>query len=498
MDESRPQSVALTISAARERTARNGRKRALVLLAVHVVIAIHVAQWLIMRKTLAPFELNESMFTLEQGAITVGAILMGLILISVLFFGRFFCSWGCHVLALQDGASWLLGKFGIRPPPIRSRLAPFVAIAVAFSMFVWPQIERLIAGTPWPGLRVTTDAQGLGSLVTEDFLRNLPGPLVTTITFLVCGGVMVWLLGSRSFCRIACPYGAVFSVVDRFSVGAIRLTSPCDSCGLCTAHCSSHIQVHEEVKRYGRVVSPNCLKDLDCVKVCPQNALSWGTGAPSFFKSVGESRNAVNPWPLHEELLFLGVAAATTPVFRSLYGEIPFFLAVGLGALLAWGAVMTLRLATQSNVRVLTAQLKRSGRLSEAGLGWLIGASCVALLVAHSAWYRWHESRGRDAWSSCKEEISARGAASHEMTRAAREHLEIVLTAGFWSPPYAHRMLTDVHVWSGRPDLAARHAKRMTEIWPDVPERWAQLGELLDQVGDQQGAALARARAQER
>ncbi|MSR29242.1 MAG: hypothetical protein EXS03_06685 [Phycisphaerales bacterium] len=47
------------------------------------------------------------------------------------------------------------------------------------------------------------------------------------------------------------------------------------------------------------------------------------------------------------------------------------------------------------------------------------------------------------------------GAAS---VRAAQLHLDIVLTSGFWSPPYAHRMLADVHLLAGRPDLALARA----------------------------------------
>ena len=144
--------VVLTVSAAKARAARHGRARALVLLVVHLVIAAHIAHWLLAGRTVAPLELNESMYTLERGVITVGGILMALIVLSVFVFGRFFCSWGCHVLALQDGAAWLLERVGIRPRPVRSRLAPLVGLSVAFYMFAWPQVERLWFKQPWAGL----------------------------------------------------------------------------------------------------------------------------------------------------------------------------------------------------------------------------------------------------------------------------------------------------------------------------------------------------------
>lgn len=469
--------VALTISAAKARASKHGRVRAIVLVGVHLIVAIHIAHWMMAKRTLAPMELNESMYTLEQGAITVGGILMALILLSVLLFGRFFCAWGCHVLALQDGAAWLLERIGIRPRPIRSRLAPFIAIAAALSMFVWPQIERWQAGREWLGLRVTTDSEGLGSLVTENFLRNLPGPITTTATFIVCGGVLVWILGSRSFCRVICPYGALFSAADRLSIGAIRLTGDCDSCGLCTATCTSHIRVHEETARHGRVVSPNCLKDLDCIKVCPRNALSWGWGAPSLLRSLGESRFTPNPWTWGEDVLLLVVAAFCTITFRSVYGEVPFFLALGLALIVAWIVVMTVRMRTSPDLRISRIQLQRSGRTTRAGAVWLTATIGLLLFVGHCGWIRLHEQLGRNAWAQCAADPTA--AASSGAAQRGADQFEAVLRFGIWHPAYVHRMLCDIYVWSGRADLARPHAIAMTEIWPESVERRAQLEEVL-------------------
>ena len=101
------------------------------LLAVNGLFIAHFVQWKMYGKTVSPAELNEAMFTIEQGVITVGAILLVSILISVFFFGRFFCSWGCHIMALQDLSSWVLQKCHIKPISIRSRVLPLVAV-VAF------------------------------------------------------------------------------------------------------------------------------------------------------------------------------------------------------------------------------------------------------------------------------------------------------------------------------------------------------------------------------
>ena len=58
-------------------------------------------------------------------------------------FGRFFCGWACHLVALQDLARGLLEKFGRRPKPLRSRLLRWVpAIAFVYA-FLWPVVYRL-------------------------------------------------------------------------------------------------------------------------------------------------------------------------------------------------------------------------------------------------------------------------------------------------------------------------------------------------------------------
>ncbi len=479
--------VPLTVSAARQRASRHGRVRAWVLIGVHLLIAAHIAHWVLAGRTVAPAELNESMYTLEQGAITVGAILTALILLSVLVFGRFFCSWGCHVLALQDLSAWLLERVGIRPKPMRSRLAPLVAIVAALSMFLWPQVERLAAGSAWPGLRVTTDAEGFGSLMTDDFLRNLPGPWVTLATFLICGGALVWMLGTRSFCRMICPYGALFSLTDRFSLGGIRLRGDCDSCGLCTAACTSQIRVHEEIARHGRVVSPNCLKDLDCVKSCPREALAWGLGAPSLLRSIGEAARMRGAWSIGNEIVLLVVAALCTLIFRSLYGEIPFFLAMALGVLFGWIAVTSLRMLREGNVRACQLQLRLHGRTTHAGVAWLCAAALLAVATVHCGWIRVHEQLGRAAWAACLSQEDA--VAANESASRAVEHLELVERYGAWNPPYIDRMLADVHLRTARPERALRHVKRMTVRWPDDRSRWAQLANTLAAMGDVDGAA---------
>ena len=86
------------------------------------------------------------MYTIHQGIVTAGFILMAVVMVATLIFGRFFCSWGCHILALQDTCGWLMDKLRIRRQPIRSRTLIWIPMAVMFYLFIWPQILGLFHG----------------------------------------------------------------------------------------------------------------------------------------------------------------------------------------------------------------------------------------------------------------------------------------------------------------------------------------------------------------
>ncbi len=372
------------------------RWRALSLSLVYLVFAAHIIHWKITGKTLAPLELNEVMYTLELGIITAGFIFMCALVLGTLLFGRFFCSWACHIMVLQDACAWMLGKIGIRAKPLRSRLLLFVPPLTAFYMFVWPQIVRAWSSEAIPTFHWATDKDGWASLVTENFWRNLPGPWVIAITFIVCGFLMVYLLGSRTFCTYVCPYGAVFGLADRFSPGRIKVSDACEQCGKCTAACSSGIRVHEEVHMHGMIVNPACLKDFDCISACPQEALSYGLGRPALLKSLksGGRFGVGYDFTLLEEMIASVVFVVSVLCFRSLYATVPFLLSLAMGVLLGFLTVQAIRLVTRPQVRVGAFSLKHRGRIGASGAGFTVVFAALVGFTGHSGYVRYHEFFG--------------------------------------------------------------------------------------------------------
>ncbi len=432
---------------------RFARRRAATLLGVHVLAAAHIAHWRISGKTLAPLEFNEVMHTLELGIVTAGFTLMALAVLSVGVFGRFFCSWGCHILALQDLSAWVLAKLRIRAKAVRSRVLLLVAPGAMLYMFVWPQVSRIAEGRAMPAFHLRDDAGGWASFVTDDFWRNLPDPLVALITFGVCGFAIVYVLGTRSFCLYACPYGVIFGIMDRLAPGRIKVDpDKCTSCGVCTGVCESHVRVHSEIALHGSVVDPACLKDLDCVSACPEQALSFGWTRPSLLRSLRPGRrNLPYDFTLFEDMLMAAVFLGSLAVFRGLYGAVPFLLTLAIGGILAYLSVLALRLPRNQNVRFNQFQLKLKGRITRAGVVFGVLAIGAGGFVGHSAFIRYHELMGQHALDRATT-LYQRGDDADRVERLAREarrHLELCERWGLITAPGHHTRMASACWASG-------------------------------------------------
>jgi tetratricopeptide (TPR) repeat protein/ferredoxin len=401
-----------------------GKWRFGVLVLVHVIMIAHVIQWLYHGVTVSPVEPSESMYTLESGQLNAGFIMFCLAIIATLVFGRFFCGWACHVVALQDACTWLMNKLGVRPKPFRSRLLVWSGLLLALYMFVWPTFKREVlspfsryaaerigawfagdfldapqlkwifadpprgfsymlgADTPFPGMT--------NSLIVEDFWATFP-PWYVAIPFLiVCGFVVVYFLGNKGFCTYGCPYGGFFAPVDRYSIGRIVVNDKCEGCGHCTAVCTSNVRVHQEVRDFGQVMDVGCMKCLDCVSVCPKEALSFKIAKPAFLvkprtvdAKAGKVRRPEYDLTIGEEFAVFGLAFLLIISFRGMFNEVPLLMAMSMGAIGAFCAWTLWRMVTTPNVRLQNLQLRSKGRTTRAGV---VFAILTVMYLAMGAW----------------------------------------------------------------------------------------------------------------
>lgn len=381
--------------------AKNGRSRisrwrAGVLVTLTLLMIVHIIQWRLMGTTISPIEPSEAMYTLQNGAINAGFIFFTLAILATLIFGRFVCGWGCHIVALQDFSTWLLKKIRLEPKPFRSRLLIFVPLIVAFYMFIWPTIYRWF----FKPQNEPLFPQFTNHLVTSEFWVTFP-PVLVAIPFLfICGFMTVYFLGSKGFCTYACPYGGFFSVADKLAPGRIRVTDACNQRGICTATCMSNVQVHSEVKEYGMVIDPGCMKHMDCVSVCPNDALYFGYGKPSIAVSRSE---AIKPkysmsWP--EDILAAVIFFISYMAVWDVYQLVPMLMALGIACVTTFLVIKSLKLLRSQDSAFYRFSLRSSGNIKLAGWLFLSFAFIWIGLNAHSGWVRYHERAGAIAFES--------------------------------------------------------------------------------------------------
>lgn len=383
------------------RPSKMGPWRAAVLIIVHVLIIAHVIQWWVsgmsdgIRETLSPVEPSESMFTLETGRINAGFVMFIAALTSTLLIGRFFCGWLCHIVALQDFCGWLMKKIGIHPKPWRVRLLLWAPLILAVYMFVWPTFRRevLIARWLWNDtngnglIELGEYPLGLGEIIplhgfTQDFMvenfwQTFPVWYVAIPFLLICGFAIIYWLGAKAYCNYGCPYGGFFTPIDKFSPVRIRVNDDCNGCGHCTAVCTSNVRVHEEVRDFGAVVDPGCMKCLDCVSVCPNDALRVGVGKPAVLTKPRVEAEKVQKaaaarqkrwdltWP--EEIAIALVFLVLVLGYRSMYNSVPLLMAMGIAACGSFLVYKSWRLLRDRNVRGPFHQLKRDGKVTLTG-----------------------------------------------------------------------------------------------------------------------------------
>ncbi len=377
------------------RKSRATRIRVLVLLGVHILFALHLTHWLSTGKTVSPVEPSESMYFLEQGKLNAGVIFFGTTLILTALFGRFFCGWACHVVALQDLSAAGMKRLGVRPKLFRSRYLMFVPLIIGLEMFffqVFKQrvLSRFITDADWivwfDGM-VKTEWTLTNEVMTEGFWDTFAGPIMVIPFLFVCGFAVVYFLGAKGFCTYGCPYGAFFAGMGRVAPGQIIANlETCEKCGQCSAHCTSNVRVHEEIQDWGKVVSAGCMKCMDCVSVCPTHSLSFGFAKPLVFSRPLEGRAPKKKrydLTFGEEIGLFIFFFAVRYAWRSVYYSIPMLMATGIAGCITFLLWKALRTFSDPDVSIHRFALKRKGDLRPAGaviraaVGFLLALTVV-------------------------------------------------------------------------------------------------------------------------
>lgn len=483
------------------RPTKPSRWRAGVLISVHLVMLAHIAHWLTAGKTIGGLEPSEAMEFSKHGVVNLGLVLLLGAAVLTAVFGRFFCGWGCHIIAMQDLCRWLLLKVGIRPKPLRSRILRWVPIAAFLYMFVWPIVYRLGVGRAFPP--VTT------AMTTTNLWSSMPGWVIGGSTIAVCGFAIVYALGAKGFCTYACPYGALFGAADRLAPLRVRVNEDCRECARCTAACTSNVRVHEEVRDFGMVRDFGCMKCMDCVAACPNDALFLGVGRPALgARPRVAGRPAGRPWNVSwlEEIVLAAAFVLAFAAFRGLYGWIPFLLALGISGILAFLSLTVVRLGRERNLRFGTARLKRDGHMTSAGWIFMTVMVGFGVLWVHSGFVRFHEIRADAVFDQAVDLrvaaldlgfIGLEDQASINLVEAGDRHLELSRNWGLASNPGSYFKAAWFAYLEGRNTDALAEVETALTVQPGAPEVHLLHGRVLIAEGRSRDAVMSFATAVE-
>ena len=203
-------------------------------------------------------------------AIMAGSVACLVVLVvSVLLFGRLYCSVVCPLGIAQDVVracvAWMLPKRAAKPLS-RGVRAVRLAVLVLFALGAVFGLTGLIAPYGIFGRFLTVGVRRVGE----------PSAVVIAWSVGLFAFVMAMtFVRARWWCNRICPVGTLLGLVSRFALFHVRVDdAKCVKCGLCAKRCDKGALAVRDDRAIA--VDPSlCVACGDCVGTCGKEALKW-------------------------------------------------------------------------------------------------------------------------------------------------------------------------------------------------------------------------------
>eukprot|EP00768_Dysnectes_brevis_P009228 gnl/Dysnectes_brevis/908_a1009_2958.p1 GENE.gnl/Dysnectes_brevis/908_a1009_2958~~gnl/Dysnectes_brevis/908_a1009_2958.p1 ORF type:complete len:288 (+),score=12.35 gnl/Dysnectes_brevis/908_a1009_2958:118-981(+) len=234
-------------------------------------------------------------FASIYGVLSVSFLFWALMMLSSVFFGRWYCSHLCPWGAYQ------------------STLASMVNIPQSLKRHPRLEIIKFVIGIMWLVALIVFPFVGgmfpkgfkyfFPNSSPDDAFLTTPQNWIWMLIFLSPITLFSYLLGPRAFCRYFCWMGGASSSISfcakKLGVPSLHVSvdqDNCIGCRKCITSCAMSVALPirprgEQSRGSRMVLSSNCIQCRQCVDVCPKGCISSSMGRMCLDTSVSSAKD---------------------------------------------------------------------------------------------------------------------------------------------------------------------------------------------------------------
>ncbi|MCL1862528.1 MAG: 4Fe-4S binding protein [Defluviitaleaceae bacterium] len=195
---------------------------------------------------------------------SISLYVTGFLLTVGVIFGKFICGFVCPMGFLQD----LLYKIKTPKLILRLRYLRYIKYFVLVGFVV---LLPMIFSNPTFCAYICPSGTIFGAvplLAVHDFLHDYIGLQFVIKAVIAIGIVVISVFVLRIFCRVLCPLGAIYSLLNGVAILHMKCDAEkCISCKNCFNAC--HIKIRPKIEPN----HPECFRCGKCTSACKQKAL---------------------------------------------------------------------------------------------------------------------------------------------------------------------------------------------------------------------------------